>query len=82
MRRESREDVDMNMVLVLRVKMFHGFKVFLLMEIDSFGSCVWLGRVFLTGTGLLRSHQVLKSRLAMATLGRDRLTAWLSGTEV
>ena len=51
------------------------------MGFGSFRSCVWLGRVFLSGTGLLIDIQVLRSRLGMATLGRDRLTVWRLGRD-
>ena len=59
-----------------------GIKVFLLV-FDSFRSCVLLalGRGFLTGTGLLCDVQVLRSRLDMATLGRDRITVWQLGRD-
>ena len=61
------------------LKCFMGFKVFFLMGSGSFISCEWLVRAFLTWTGLLCDIQVLRSRLDMATQGRDRITVWQEG---
>ena len=74
--------------LVLRVKMSHGFlKLSFLWGLAASGA-VWLGRAFLSGTGLLRGARLTAvafltgtgllrgARLTVWRLGVDRITVW------
>ncbi len=57
------------------------------MGFGSFRSCVWVGRVFLSGTGLLHGTRLTYvaflttgllrgTRLTVWRLGMDRITVW------